>query len=132
SSSSLARPPFCRVPSIANAAARDSDPATTTSDRPARRRASSAAPHRPPVHLLHPTVQTGLGEAEAVGGERVRDHDGRAGADVVLVYLAHDVRELEVRGTAPGRVVHRDAARLQLGAGGAVDDDDVAGLEAGE
>src|SRR6185437_4073796 len=62
--------------------------------------------------------------------ERVGDHDLGAGADVVLVHLAHELAVAEHGERRPDGAVHRHPARLELGAGAAVEQHHLAGGEA--
>src|SRR6185436_9551759 len=96
-------------------------------DRPARRRPLARVargPDRGAIHLLDAVGLPGGRHREPVGRERVGDDHVRAHADVVLVDLTDEVGRVEVRERAPGLVVHRRAARLELGAHPAVDDED--------
>jgi hypothetical protein len=88
-----------------------------------------ARPDRLPVDLLDAVCDARVTEPQPVGRERVRDDDARAAANVVRVDIAGDFGVLEVRDAAPRGVVHRDAARLELRPGRAVDHDDVPARE---
>ena len=63
-------------------------------------------------------------------GEGVDDVDLRARVDVVRVYPAQDLRVRAHGAGAPGLAVHGYAAALELGAHGAVEQEDVAAIQA--
>ena len=68
-------------------------------------------------------------EEQGAGGEGVGRDQFRSRADIVFMNFPHDVGMGEIGIRAPGFPAHGSAAALDVGAGAAVDDDDLARLE---
>jgi hypothetical protein len=100
----------------------ETEPATATGRLPAAALASATAAWS--MLIRSASRPRALKSRALVGGDQFR-----AGADIVLVHLPHDVGMGEIGIGAPGLAAHGPAAALDVGAGAAVDDDDLARLQ---